>query len=142
MTALGVFHHGDPDWYYDLDPRKQTAVNAVLDLLEGEDDMRLSLPIPMTALLFGELKERKLTRTRTPTAPAPRRAITVVDAGRRRPATADEEQMLAGAADAMTRRALLANGWSEKSIGFWFQPDEPADLAREARRKREQRGGA
>ena len=141
MTALGVFHHGDPDWYYDLEHEKQTAVNAVLDLVESEDPSRFGLPIPMTGMMFGELRDLKLTRSRSPAAAAPARRITVMDGGRPRPSTDDEERAFAGAADSMMRAALLKSGWTEKKIGFWFTPDQPADLQALARQHRSKREG-
>ncbi len=123
-----------------MDLKKQTAVNAVLDMVESDDAARFDLPIPMTGMMFGELRDLKVTRTRTPRAPAPGQRITVVDGKTRRPATEDEERAFAGAADAMMRSALLKAGWSEKALVFWFTADPPVDLQAYARERRRERG--
>lgn len=137
MTTLGVIHHGDPDWYYTLDTQQQTAVNAVLDLLESDDAQRFDLPIAMNGTTFDALKRLKLER-RQALGPR-RRPITVVDGGKRRQADDDEQKAFAGAADAMARKALIESGWTEKALDFWFSPDAPANLEAEARRTRKSR---
>lgn len=137
MTTLGVIHHGDPDWYYTLDPQQQTAVHAVLDLLESDDVQRFDLPIAMTGTMFDALKRIRLER-RLALGPRPR-PITVVDGGKRRPPDDDEAKAFAGAADAMARKALIDSGWTEKALDFWFTPEAPVDLASEARRHKRER---
>lgn len=115
MIALGVFHHGNPDWYYLLDNRQQTEVNAVLDLLQSEDALRFDLPVPMGARLFGELTG-KLQRKARRGSPK----VVVRKGKRTEPADAATTQQVAPYAAGMARAAMLKAGATEAGLDFWF----------------------
>lgn len=123
---MGVWHHGDPDWFQCLGPEAQAKVYAVLDIMGGEEPVRHRLPIPITAWAKLELVGKKLKRTPGGNRPRPGLDIPppptmrIDDAGTERDATPEEAAQLQPYVDQMARRAMLASGSTAEGLKWAF----------------------